>query len=106
MAARRVERPLPSCPNEVLPMDFVSDALFNDKRFRALTVVDAYHRQYLAIKVDHGMKGEQVVDVMDRLMFERGDPPTKIRADNGPEFISRRSTIGPISIVSRWTSAG
>lgn len=70
-------------------MDFVSDALFDGKRFRALTVVDAYTRECLAIRVDQGIKGEQVVDVMDRLLFERGCPPAKIRVDNGPEFISR-----------------
>ena len=89
MAARRAERPLPSCPNEVWAMDFVSDTLFNGKRFRALTVVDAYTRECLAIHVDQGIKGEQVVDVMDRLLFDRGCPPAKIRVDNGPEFVSR-----------------
>lgn len=36
IAARRAERPLPSCPNKVWAMDFVSDALFNGKPFRAL----------------------------------------------------------------------
>ena len=35
MASRRVERPLASRPNEIWAMDFVSDALFNGKRFRA-----------------------------------------------------------------------
>lgn len=57
--------------------------------FRALTVVDAYTRECLAIHVDQGIKGEQVVAVMDRLLFERGGAPDKIRVDNGPEFISR-----------------
>jgi putative transposase len=89
MAARRVERPLAQRPNEIWAMDFVSDALFNGRRFRALTVVDAYTRECLAIHADQGIKGEQVVDVMDRLLFERGSPPAKIRVDNGPEFISR-----------------
>ena len=42
MAARRAERPLVSRPNEIWAMDFVSDALFNGKPFRALTVVDAF----------------------------------------------------------------
>ncbi|VWX53879.1 hypothetical protein NOVOSPHI9U_50498 [Novosphingobium sp. 9U] len=70
-------------------MDFVSDALFNGKRFRALTVVDAYTRECLAIHVDQGIKGEQVLAVMDRLLFERDDAPAKIRVDNGPGFISR-----------------
>ena len=89
MAARRVERPLASGPNEIWAMGFVSDALFNGRRFRALTVVDAYTRELPAIEVDQGIKGEQVVDVMDRLLLERGWPPDKIRVDNGPEFISR-----------------
>jgi putative transposase len=34
-----------------------------------------------------GIKREQVVDVMGRLLFERDCPPAKIRVDNGPEFI-------------------
>ncbi len=89
MAARRVDRPLATRPNEIWAMDFVSDALFNGKRFRSLTVVDAYTREALAIHVDQGIRGEQVVDVMDRLLFQRGMPPDKIRVDNGPEFISK-----------------
>jgi len=89
MAARRIERPLASRPNEIWAMDFVSDALFNGKRFRALTVVDAFTRECLAIHADQGIKGEAVATVMERLTFERGTAPTKIRVDNGPEFISR-----------------
>ena len=45
-------------------MDFVSDALFDGRRLRALTVVDAFTREALAIDVDQGIKGEQVVDAM------------------------------------------
>lgn len=63
--------------------------LFNGKRFRAVTVVDAYTREFLAIHVDQGIKGAQVVDVMDRLLFERDTAPSKIRGNNGPEFISK-----------------
>jgi putative transposase len=70
-------------------MDFVSDTLFNGKRFRSLTVVDTYTREALAIHVGPGIKGEQIVDVMDRLLFQRGTPPDKIKVDNGPEFISK-----------------
>lgn len=39
-------------------MDFVSDALFDGGRLRALVVVDAFIREALAIDVDHGIKGE------------------------------------------------
>jgi putative transposase len=62
--------------------------LFDGRRLRALTVVDAFTREALAIEVDQGIKGEQVVDVMTRLAFIRGTPRT-IRVDNGPEFVSK-----------------
>lgn len=50
LAARRVEWPLASRPNEIWAMDFVSDVLFNWKCVRALTVFDAYTRKCLAIQ--------------------------------------------------------
>jgi putative transposase len=89
MAARRIERRLASRPNEIWAMDFVSDAPFNEKRLRALTVVDAFTREGLAIHADQGIKGDAVATVMEHLMIQRGTAPTKIRVDNGPEFISR-----------------
>jgi hypothetical protein len=69
-------------------MDFVSDALFDGRRLRALTVVDAFTREALAIEVDQGIKGARVVEVMTRLAFSRGAPKA-IRVDNGPEFVSK-----------------
>lgn len=69
-------------------MDFVSDALFDGRRLRALTVVDAYTREALAIEVDQNIRGEQVVQTMARLLMVRGAPRT-IRVDNGPEFVSK-----------------
>ena len=77
-------------------MDFVSDALFDGRRLRALTVVDAYTREALAIEVDQGIKGEQVADVMTRLALLRG-APSAIRVDNGPEFVSKA--------LDRWAYA-
>ena len=69
-------------------MDFVSDALFNGKRFRALTIVDNFSRECLAIVADQGMRGEQVVEVLEYLRHTRG-PPEVIPVDNGSEFISK-----------------
>lgn len=89
MAARRVDRPLALRPNEIWAMDFVYHSLFNGRRFRALTVVDAFTRECLVVEVEQGIKGEQVVAVMGRLIFERDGPSSRIRVDNGPEFISR-----------------
>ena len=69
-------------------MDFVSDALFDGRRMRALTVVDDYSRESLAIEVGQSITGAQVVTVMNRLTAKRG-APKRIRVDNGPEFVSR-----------------
>ena len=54
-------------PNALWSMDFVSDALFDGRRLRALTVVDAYTREALLIEVDSGIRGEQVVAAMSRI---------------------------------------
>jgi len=41
-------------------MDFVSDALFDGRRLGALTVVDAFTREALAIDVNQGIKASRV----------------------------------------------
>ena len=69
-------------------MDFVSDQLYNGKRFRALTVLDTYSRECLAIYADQGIKAETVTGVLETLKATRG-LPRRIKVDNGPEFISR-----------------
>jgi len=69
-------------------MDFVCDSLFNGRRFRALTIVDNFSRQCLAIEVDQSIMGQDVAVVMDRLVNERG-VPDRIQCDNGSEFISK-----------------
>jgi putative transposase len=87
-AASRERQPAAMVANALWSMDFVSDALFNGRRLRALTVVDAFTREALAIEVDQGIKGEQVVAVVAQLAMLRGAPRT-IRVDNGPEFVSK-----------------
>ena len=87
-AAHRARQPTAVAPNERWSMDFVSDALFDGRRLRALTVVDAFTREALAIEVDQGIKGEQVVAVVAQLALARG-APNAIRVDNGPEFVSK-----------------
>ena len=63
-----------SAPNALWSMDFVSDALFDGRRLRALTVVDACTREALVIEVDSGIKGEQVVQAVSRITAVRGAP--------------------------------
>jgi putative transposase len=87
-AASRERQPTAGRPNELWSMDFVSDALFDGRRLRALTVVDVFTREALAIEIDQGIKGEQVVSAVTRVALARG-MPRAIRVDNGPEFVSK-----------------
>ena len=75
-------------PNQRRSMDFVTDALFDGRRLRALTIVAIYTREALTIEVDQGIKGEQFVDAVRRIAMRRGAPKA-IRVDNGPEFVSK-----------------
>jgi putative transposase len=87
-AARRTGRLEVMQVDECWSMDFVCDSLFNGHRFRALTIVDNYSRECLAIEVGQSLKGSDVVGVMDRLVAFRGRPD-RIQCDNGSEFISK-----------------
>jgi len=49
-AAQRAERIEAGAANECWSMDFVSDALYDGRRLRALTIVDNYTRECLAIE--------------------------------------------------------
>jgi hypothetical protein len=44
--------------NDCWAADFMSDALWCDRRFRTFKVVDDFNREVLVIKVDFGLKGE------------------------------------------------
>jgi putative transposase len=55
-------------------MDFVTDQLCDERRFRSLTIVDIYTRESLAIEVGQSLRGEDVVRVLNRLKEQRGVP--------------------------------
>lgn len=61
-------------PNHIWSMNFVSDALFDGRRLRALTVIDHFTREYLAIEVGESLKGEDVAAAMARPMAARSVP--------------------------------
>jgi putative transposase len=86
--SRRMVRPEPERLNACWSMDFVADSLFNGRRFRALTIVDNYSQECLAIEAGQSMTGVEVAAVIERLMKERGAPDL-IQCDNGSEYISR-----------------
>ncbi len=86
----------PARPGQCWAMDFVSDTLADGRRFRALTVIDEFTRECVAIEVDTSLSGERVTRVLDRIIKQRGTP-MNLRTDNGPEFTSQ--------VLLRWTQA-
>lgn len=81
----RMELVEPTRPNERWAMDFVSDALWDGRRFRVLTVLDVFTKECLAIEVDTSINGDRVTRVLDWLLITKGVPEV-ITTDNGPEF--------------------
>ena len=85
MMVHRQARCQPKAANEAWSLDFVHDQLSNGQKFRALTVIDVFSREALAIEVGHRLRGEHVVEVLNRLVRKRG-APKYLFADNGSEF--------------------
>jgi len=83
VALERPERPI-----QHWSMDFISDALLDGRRFRALTIVDDLTKESPAIEVDRSLPGVRVVRVLDRLAMAWGLPEV-ITVDNGPEFTGK-----------------
>ena len=69
-------------------MDFVSDQTSDGQRFRALTVVDVFTRECLAIEPGKSLRSADVVNVLSR-SAKKGGAPKRIYCDNGSEFVGR-----------------
>ena len=89
----RVKQPLvvPETANGSWLLDFTSDVLTDDRRFRILNVLDDYNRQLLGVEIDFSLPAARIVQVLARLV-ERHGRPAQLRTDNGPVFISARLT--------------
>lgn len=79
----------PQMPNQVWSIDFMSDSLWDGRKFRTLNIIDDFNRQILAVEVDTSLPALRVIRVLERLKESRG-LPQMIRVDNGPEFISAK----------------
>ena len=88
VAASRPRPQLPMGANELWAYDFVYDACANGQQIKCLTVVDEYTRECLAIDVAGSIRSGRVIEVLSRLISERG-APLSLRSDNGPEFVSK-----------------
>jgi len=82
-------RPLPPfAPNSVWAYDFIFDGCANGQQLKCLTIVDEFTRECLAIDVAGSIRSGRVIEVLSRLISERG-APAFLRSDNGPEFVSK-----------------
>ena len=93
-AHRQPPRVKASAPNVAWSMDFVSDQTHSGQRFRALTVVDVFTRECLAIEPGKHLGAADVVQTLTRVAAQR-KAPRRIYCDNGSEFSGR--------LVDLWT---
>ncbi len=119
----RGDRTATGAVNEVWAMDFMADALFEGRPFRLLTIVDCRSRESLAIHAKPALRAGDVIEVLDRIVRERGAPKALGRtmgrnspggcSINGRISTASRSTSqgltprwGPVTIASRTTPSG
>jgi putative transposase len=86
-AVVRQPKSVAKAPNEIWSMDFMHDRLSTGRKFRVLTVVDAFTRECIALEIAYGFKSMDVIVALRRAIARRGKPQT-LRCDNGSEFTS------------------
>jgi len=74
--------------NDVWTYDFVADRTICGGALKWLTLVDEYTRECLALHVERSLTSSDVRHVLASVIGRRG-APTRIRSDNGSEFICK-----------------
>jgi putative transposase len=72
--------------NDVWTCDFIHDRTASGRSLKWLTLVDEYTRECLVLHADESITGTDVRRIVARVIGRRG-APTRIRSDNGSEFI-------------------
>jgi len=73
-------------PDHVWAIDFQWDQTADGHNLKLLHVVDEFTREALAIECHRRIDSDHTVEVLDRLVIERGTAPAFVRCDNGPEM--------------------
>jgi putative transposase len=72
-------------PNHVWALDYQFDVTVQGRKLKILHITDEFTRESLSDLVAYSIDADRTVDVLDRLVAERGAPEF-IRCDNGPEL--------------------
>jgi putative transposase len=73
-------------PDQVWALDFQFDTTTDGRVLKCLHVVDEHTREALAVEVERRIDADHTVDVLERIVSERGRSPEHVRMDNGPEL--------------------
>jgi len=74
-------------PHHVWAINFQFDQTMDGRTLKFLNVLDEYSRVCLAIRVGRRCKAVDVIDTIEELL-KLYPAPTRLRMDNGPEFIA------------------
>ena len=77
----------PTSVNQVWSIDFMSDSLWDGRKYRLLNIIDDFNREVLVVEVDTSIPASRVIRTLEQIKLYR-NLPQMIRVDNGPEFIS------------------
>jgi putative transposase len=72
--------------NDIWTCDFIHERIAGGRSLKWLTLVDEHARECLALHAATSITGADVRRIMARVIGRR-EAPTRIRSDNGSEFI-------------------
>lgn len=93
--------------NDVWTWDFIHDRLMDGRALKCLVIVDEYTRECLELGMARSIEGRHVLDVLARLIGQRG-APAHIRSDNGSEFIATqvRTWLDEMAVDTMYIEPG
>ncbi|WP_309878818.1 IS3 family transposase [Chryseobacterium rhizosphaerae] len=88
---------IPLEPDECWSMDFMSDSLYDGRRFRILNIADDYNRELLSMEIDTSICSAKVVRVLNNLK-QQGRKPKRIRLTMDLSLSLKTFNYGPKKI--------
>lgn len=87
LSLNSAERLRATAIDEVWAIDFQFDETTDGRRLKLCNIVDEHTREALAMRVGRSCDADDVIEVLETLVAERG-APMYLRCDNGPELVA------------------